>query len=289
MSSSPAWLTVALTTLSTDNSNPSQVLHSGIRSLPSSHVLHHLNRWARHVWRPAVNASALFAFIKSPDKESLSGLGASALSLLTALIETVRRCEAEQWVEVLGIMFLAGDPWAVEVGKEGNEKEVEKAVQAILWMFESEELVKEVTAETTAMVREVDMEGMEGESIAELRCRVAALQLQLDDVTAIVRRNEKNTRDLLSSFHFWSLLLLDELRGYKAMVGRGASSEAGQGDALESLADSIGDAVKNRVGGDGVTEPSDDDLEKGRTQKSTERGTAGKPKRVFRDGKWITL
>lgn len=186
------------------------------------------------------------------------------------------------------MMFLAGDPWAVEVGKEGNKTEVEKAVGAIRWMFERGEVVKEVIARLTATVKEVDVEGMESESIAELRCRMAALQLQLDDVTAAVRRNEKNTKDLLSSFHFWSMLLLDELRGYKAMVGKGASSECGQGEVLESLANNIGYAVKNEVGGDNIGEHGDEILKR-REQKSTERGATVKPKRVFRDGKWTTL
>lgn len=227
--------------------------------------------------------------MESPDRESLSALGVGALSLLAALIETVRRCEAEQWAEVLGVMFLAEDPWAVEVGREGNEKAVDEAVRVANWLFEREEEVKEVMSKVIATVREVDVGGVEGDSIAELRCRVAALQLQLDDVTTVVRRNEKNTKDLLSSFHFWSMLLLDELRSYKAMVGKSVSGDSTDGKALEKFAKSVGDTVKYGINEDSLSNGRDENLRKEQSQGAVERGVGVKPKRVFRDGKWITL
>lgn len=217
------------------------VLSSGIRHLAPSHILHHLNRWAKHVWRPAVPARVLASLTRTPSRDNLQTLGAGAVSLLSAVLDAVRRCAVTQWLSVLGVLFLADDPWSVEVGHIGSAVDVDRAATAMCTLFDERDLLSDVTAALALQARDAESraaapfdldaagttpptstswghgrEDTREESFAELRCRVAALQLQMDDVTAVVRRNERITNDLLSSFHFWSLLLLDELRGYRA-------------------------------------------------------------------------
>lgn len=225
------------------------------------------------------------------------------MSLLAALVEAVRRCDAGKWADVLGVMFLADDPWAVEVGRVGDAKGVDRAAGAMRVLFEKKAgVLKEVAAKSALDVAEM-VDGFEGEgsahgeSFAELRCRVAALQLQLDDVTAVVRRNEKNTKDLLSSFHFWSMLLLDEMRSYKAQIsGRSAGTslkgnESGSGRTTEgegvfdSFARHVGQAVANVAG----ESSSDSSTAKVEGTPTTAGGEQPRSKRVFRDGKWVVL
>lgn len=307
MSSSPAWLTIALTSLSSDTDvEPAAVLASGIRPLPTPHVLHHLNRWTRHVWRPAVTARALAALTRDPDVEQLEALGAGAVSLLAALVEAIRRCDAAAWVDVLGVMFLANDPWSIDVGRVGAAKDVDRSAAAMTALFERKagvlaEVASRSSLDGRDLVGEMDREGSaHGESFAELRCRVATLQLQLDDVTAVVRRNEKNTKDLLSSFHFWSMLLLDELRSYRAQLSGQSAGGSLQGNGktegegvFDSFARHVGQAVGQIAGEsstdsctarrDGAVPPA------GAPGAKREGVDAPRVKRVFRDGKWVVL
>lgn len=309
MSSSPAWLTIALTSLSSDaDVEPAAVLARGIRPLPAPHVLHHLNRWARHVWRPAVTTRALAALTKDPGVEQIEALGAGAVSLLAALVAAVRRCDAAAWVDVLGVMFLANDPWSIDVGRVGAAEDVDRSASAMTVLFERKagvlaEVASRSILDVNELRDEIDGEGSaHGNSFAELRCRVAALQLQLDDVTAVVRRNERNTKDLLSSFHFWSMLLLDELRSYKGQLsgrsagvslqGNGNVKAEGEG-VFDSFARHIGEAV-GHVAGDSSLDPGTAGHDGavpsvGAPDAKREGVDAPRVKRVFRDGKWVVL
>eukprot|EP00177_Eucheuma_denticulatum_P006902 GFKZ01012558.1.p2 GENE.GFKZ01012558.1~~GFKZ01012558.1.p2 ORF type:complete len:292 (-),score=41.64 GFKZ01012558.1:1341-2216(-) len=291
MSSSPAWLTIAFTTLCDSDTSPAEVLRSGLRSLPSPHILHHLNRWTRHVWRPAVAPKALARLNDSPDEEALCALGAGAVSLLAALMEAVRRCEVDKWVDVLGVMFLADDPWVVEVGSVRNEHQVQRAAQAMRRLYEGGNLVAEADSRMKATFTELGADAPEEESMAELRCRVAALQLQLDDVTAVVRRNEKNTKDLLSSFHFWSMLLLDEMRGYKSMVAKLAPPREASDGGFDNFVKGLTGGVPQAGAAETPSEQSGGESS-GKAQSSGSLGkdsTGARPRRVFRDGKWVTV
>lgn len=312
MLSSPAWLTIALNTLASDQDvDPTLLLDDGIRVLPKPHVLHHLNRWARHVWRPAVTPRALAALTRQPTADTLTDLGSGALSLLAGLVEAIRRCDAGKWVDVLGVMFLANDPWVVEVGRVGDSKDIDRAAAALRLLYERKAgLLAEVASQSTRDVgshlgNDIDMDSStHGESFAELRCRIAALQLQLDDVTSVVRRNEKNTKDLLSSFHFWSMLLLDELRSYKSQVsGRstgnsGRGTEGSGGREADGMFDSIARHLGHAESADGCETsdraPVKKTSESGLTNVvkpgvGSPRADAPRAKRIFRDGKWIVL
>ncbi|KAI0562351.1 hypothetical protein FGB62_61g153 [Gracilaria domingensis] len=305
MSSSPAWLSVALSTLAAVEDQPAEVLRTGIRKLRQSHILHHLNRWARHVWRPAISAEQLQALTDNPHPSSVERLNAGAASLLAALLEAVRRCKAERWLRVIGLMFLADDPWAIDVGHE-NQLQVDKCVRAIEALFADSEAVASAAAALNSETVELPVDGVfaasTDESFAELRCRVAALQLQLDDVTAVVRRNEQNTKDLLSSFHFWSMLLLDELRSYKMAV-RSPTNTPSQPQAVSEM--SAGLPSMRPLSAAWRTDLVSNDESRGSSASSTANGNVtpaaasasgrpvkpepNRPKRVFRDGKWITL
>ena len=330
MSGSPAWLTIALTTLAseTTTTNPSQLLNTGIRSLPSSHILHHLNRWARHVWRPAVNPSTLSSLTRSDfNEEKLNALGIGACSLLAALLEAIARCEAPAWLDVLAVLFLADDPWTVEVGRLAKPTDVDRATNIMRQLYEKREIVAKVSAALSKDGVELPPVEMElppsTESFAELRCRVAALQLQLDDVTAVVRRNESNTKNLVSSFHFWSLLLLEEIRACKQQVagnseqlqqqGRirtkrsmnGSSSDSGRNREIVSQVRPVyvkpetTRTVRTTLIGNGSQElgalRKEDNAQKNNVvndgiastllRKKSDNGK----KRIFRDGKWINL
>lgn len=315
MTTSPAWLTIALTSLAATSDSPEAVLASGIRSLPTPHVLHHLNRWARHVWRPAVTPRSLSALTRAPAREPLQALGSGAVSLLAALVEAVKRCSVSQWIDVLGVMFLADDPWTIEVGRNVHAESVDLAAAAMRTLYENVDMTADVAglfANRLDVKKELlhDFEvgtSAHDESFAELRCRVAALQLQLDDVTAVVRRNEKNTKDLLSSFHFWSLLLLDELRSYRKQErgersGSGAGGD-GQDGILEMFPKSIAQLI-NRPGtasaaGGSASESIDSSI-LGSSEGTSGTGASGgtrmpkggkldgqRSRRVFRDGKWV--
>lgn len=148
------------------------------------------------------------------------------------------------------------------------------------------------------------------ESFAELRCRVAALQLQMDDVTAVVRRNERITKDLLSSFHFWSLLLLDELRSYRSAANNNSHSQTGV--RSPQISDGVIDNLTQRMGRivTGAASPPHsstlvppfapersviihDEAIRPAENRSPPLSTSSsisdnpRPRRVFRDGKWI--
>lgn len=238
---SPTWLTIALRRLGqNDPQQAERVAKDGLRVLNEGHVLHQLNRWARHVWRPAVETSRLDRFVRRPEGATLRLLGAAASGLLTELGAAVRRCEVDAWVDVLGVMFLHDDPWKVEVGGD----DWEEIGQAMRWVVEESDLHHHhdhVPIE----------ESVEG--VNELRCRVAMLQLQLDDISDVVRRNETRTKDLVTSFQFWSKLVLDELRAYKSSV-----------DNL-------------------TTTPSPPSS----TPSSSSGSAVPRPRRIFRDGKWV--
>lgn len=304
MTTSPAWLTIALTTLSSTSSSPATVLNSGIRPLPSPHILHHLNRWARHVWRPSVAPRALSDLTQTPSRTLLLALGPGPIALLIALFDAITRCRVEQWLDVLGVMFLADDPYAVEVGRSAGSQDADRASSAMRALFANPGMLIEVANESEGEMSGVGVHELEdshsGDAFAELRSRVATLQLQLDDVTAVVRRNEQHTKDMLSSFHFWSMLLLDELRSYR-------SRERGEHDGGEVRRNTGSDVVSNRVGALHVR-PEKSSGGKGgcHSRYTTERddGTRGgnicmtgnvddieKPRlrRVFRDGRWVEL
>lgn len=234
---------------------------------------------------------ALARLTDAPDEEALCALGAGAVSLLAALVEAVRRCEVDQWVDVLGVMFLADDPWVVEVGTARHEQQVQRAAQAMRRLYEGGHLLTEAVSRMKPTVTELEADAPEGESMAELRCRVAALQLQLDDVTAVVRRNEKNTKDLLSSFHFWSMLLLDEMRGYKSMVAKLAPTRDASDAGFESFAKGLTRGVEQAGAAEIASEQSGGESS-GRAQSSGSLGKdsgGARPRRVFRDGKWVTV
>lgn len=225
-SASPAWLSIALTTLASSVEDlPADIVQYGIRHLPSPHILHHLNRWAKHVWRPAVAPHALTSLTRTPTRDSFVSLGYGAASLLCALVSAMRRCDASAWRDVVAIMFLCDDPWTIEVGRESNiqERDIDRAIRTMPFLCDGHQMLNEAIAEISPIPpHEVNLDSEPvvassyGDPFAELRCRIAAMQLQLDDITSTVRRNDRNVKDLLSSFHFWSLLLLDELRGYRA-------------------------------------------------------------------------
>lgn len=226
--SSPAWLTIALTTLSSSVDDvPSEIFQSGIRRLPSPHILHHLNRWAKHVWRPAVSPQSLAELTRTPNRETFIALGFGAASLLAALVHAIRRCNAAAWRDVIAVMFLSADPWTVEIGYESviRDGDVDRAVNTMNFLYNQNQLLNDAVSQISSLQYNDEMNTIDQaisssntEAFAELRCRVAALQLQLDDISTTVRRNDRNMKDLLSSFHFWSLLLLDELRGYRSAV-----------------------------------------------------------------------
>ncbi|CAN8073293.1 unnamed protein product [Agarophyton chilense] len=302
MSSSPAWLSVALSTLATVKEQPDEVLRTGIRKLPQSHILHHLNRWARHVWRPAISSEQLQVLTENPQPTSVEHLNAGAASLLVALLEAVRRCKAEPWLQVIGVMFLADDPWAIDVGHD-KQLQVNKCVRAIEALFANSNAVESIASALNSETVELPVDGefaaTHDESYAELRCRVAALQLQLDDVTAVVRRNEQNTKDMLSSFHFWSLLLLDELRSYRLAVRSPlntptqsqASAELSSGlPLMRSLSPAwrIGTDLSEQ-GARGSSPVNSVSAVSPYASVPTAQSEAIRPKRVFRDGKWTTL
>lgn len=208
-------------------------------------------------------------------------------------------------------MFLANDPWVVEVGRVGDGKDIDRAAAAMRLLYERKAgLLAEVASQSSRDVgcylgNEIDMDGStHGESFAELRCRVAALQLQLDDVTAVVRRNEKNSKDLLSSFHFWSMLLLDELRSYKSQVSGRSTGNSGMGTEgsegreadgmFDSIARQLGHAVSADSGERSDRAPAKKTSEGGvtkvvKTGVGSPRADAPRAKRIFRDGKWIVL
>lgn len=295
MSSSPAWLTVALTTLATSTTpTPHDAFTSGIRAVPTTHVLHHLNRWSRHVWRPAVSPRALSALTRAPSTPDVTQLADGAVVLLSALVDAVRRCDATAWLGVLGVMFLADDPWAVDVGLH-QAPDADRASAAMHTLFAQPQLLADaakLSQHVPDFANGDEQHAPSHEAFAELRCRIAALQLQLDDVTAVVRRNEKNTTDLLSSFHFWSLLLLDELRGYR-QENLASDSRGGRDAAFE--------AFSRQLSGTDGSQSGSDRGERREAPASPPRNPANnvtdppalvhkqRPKRVFRDGKWVVL
>lgn len=199
-------------------------------------------------------------------------------------------------------MFLAADPWAIDVGHE-EQAQVNKCAHAIELLFENSQQVAITVAALNTETIELPVDGVfaasKDESFAELRCRVAALQLQLDDVTAVVRQNEKNTKDLLSSFHFWSLLLLDELRSYKHAVRSPVSTPtqsqaADMGAGLPPMRPLPAGYKRDGASGDVYAAFSAATngawSAKGNASIATSpRAPKGelKPKRVFRDGKWV--
>lgn len=166
---------------------------------------------------------------------------------------------------MIAVMFLSDDPWTVETGRCSTQhsQDIDRAIQTMSFLCENTSLLDAVVAQLTSTVfidptsesladgvarsegsvdTPVFTSNIAGESTAELRCRVAALQLQLDDVTAIVRRNERNVKDLLSSFHFWSLLLLDELRGYRTFVSERMGTQLGPSTSSSTSGAPAGDA-----------------------------------------------
>ena len=189
-------------------------------------------------------------------------------------------------------MFLADDPWVVEVGRARNSADVDRSSAAMRALYDHPDLLHHVSHAASERRQEsadaLEETAVNGDAFAELRCRVAALQLQLDDVTEVVRRNEKNTKDLLSSFHFWSLLLLDELRSYKSQERAPDGSGSTEG-MLDSLSRRMGQIV-NRSSGTLPGSAGDNSREGSRTGDKDARVRERRPtKRIFRDGEWVEL
>lgn len=225
---------------------------------------------------------------------------------MAALLDAVQRCNARTWLSVIGVMFLSNDPWAIDVGEDAKVQ-LDICSVAIEQLFLDRKQVSEAACKLNSEANELPVEEMthtdSGDSFAELRCRVAALQLQLDDVTQVARRNEKNTKDLLSSFHFWSLLLLDEIRSYKN-AAKGSSPLNATPTQTDTAFDMPAGVPPMRLintvdprflhgvdtGGNssGETTLTGAPAASGSTSPRVAK-TEGRLKRVFRDGKWVLL
>lgn len=264
------WLTIAFNTLSTVPESPTSVLATGIRNLPSSHVLHHMNRWAKYVWRPAVLPSALSTLAYSPSTENVVALGGGAVTMLVSVLDAIRRCEVVSWLPVFAVMLLSENPWTIEVGSTTTVNDMDRVISTMSFLFDNAYVLDKAVLELNGKSDDLPVERVadvtavtssQEEPIVELRGRVAALQMQIDDVTAIVRRNERITRDLLSSFHFWSMLLLDELRGYRAVVSENASSKRSPGDISSPPLDEMASQTSPLQPGNGSLQPGEVNIE----------------------------
>lgn len=307
MSSSTTWLNIAFTSLSNPSPSTSTtadaILLHGLSPLPRTHILHHLNRWAKVVWRTAVDACALAEFRRVASLDTLMALGTTAVSLLHATCTSMKQCHVLQWIPVIGIMLFADDPNALgdiithhhnintnnnghvhsagpvdvvddddavvhaQVGGHDsvttttvtNLVDLDEMIQidavcAFLFKHHSQPLesamshfssslssshssssssvstpatistfkasinnnnnnstndITNKSPATTATSHRDD----DGDNDDDIRGEISTLHAKVTELSSSVRRNEQLTNELLTSFQFWSMFLLEEVRG----------------------------------------------------------------------------